>query len=379
MKRTSVVLFVVSNGFGDQVHLRMPSSVHFGQRFVSRLAASTSWTGDGSVLDVYKESISNQLESLTTAISNGEAFHLDALAFGLNASSTMLRDLGTELGALGSENRTSVKPGDYAALIRATSRISSSGAINSLLAEKDLLQQHAQLFRDNYNIIYVENIFDANTFHRIHREALRLWKSNDIEANCNLNGVDRLGGYIHLSKSLPLAEQRDSVYSLIYGNEPLRLWISAVTGTPLFPADFPIELREYGPNSRGMGCHADIQMYADLDKNYEVVVTISNHGDCEVYWFDKKGRRQSVKPSANSITIVQPNSAVHCVTGTRGGAREMLKFIMVGRYQKHADFYKYVANSCSASNANVRGLANRRMAPNPSAVLVENKQERYEL
>ena len=164
---------------------------------------------------------------------------------------------------------------------------------------------------------------------------------------------------MHFTQELTSDTQRNSLYSLIYGNESLRLWMSAVTGGSLFPADFPIELREYGENSKGMMCHADVQMYADATKSFEIVVTLSNHGECEVYWYDHHNVRHSVWPAPNSITIVQPNSAVHCVTDTRGGHREILKFIMVGDHRKHENFLRYAENRCSSTNPNRLMIAKR--------------------
>ena len=34
----------------------------------------------------------------------------------------------------------------------------------------------------------------------------------------------------------------------------------------MWPSDFPIELREYGRESKGMGCHPDLQMYKACGK-----------------------------------------------------------------------------------------------------------------
>jgi hypothetical protein len=192
------------------------------------------------------------------------------------------------------------------------------------------------------------------------KEAKRLWASKDIEANCNLNGRDRMGGYVHFSSFQPAENQRESLYSLIFGNEELRLLVSSIVGAMVHPSDFPIELREYGAESRGMGCHADVQMYGDLRTNFELVLTVSNHGKCEVYWYDRNNIKHSVWPEPNSLTIVHPNSAVHCVGPTFGGAREMLKFIMVGSYDKSKSFFEYVDNRCESSNPNVRAIQKRR-------------------
>jgi hypothetical protein len=169
-----------------------------------------------------------------------------------------------------------------------------------------------------------------------------------------------MGGYVHLSQSEPVLTQRNSLYSLIFGNEGLRLLVSSIVGTVVHPSDFPIELREYGQHSRGMGCHADIQMYRDLKSNFELVVTVSNRGECEVYWYDRDNVKHSVWPKPNSLTIVHPNAAVHCVSPTKGGPREMLKFIMVGSYDKSHSFYDYVDNRCGPYNSNVRAIQKRR-------------------
>ena len=186
-----------------------------------------------------------------------------------------------------------------------------------------------------------------------------MWKSHDIEPNCNLDGTDRIGGYVHFSQNAEPISQANSMYSLIYGNEPLRLLISGIIDRAVYPSDFPIELREYGSDSKGMPCHADIQMYGDLLTNLEIVVTLTNQGSSEMYWYDREGKRRSVHPKANSLTIVHPSAAVHCVTPTRGGPREILKFIMVGSYAKSEWFNMYVDNICGITNPNVQAVRQR--------------------
>merc|ERR1711920_838120 len=111
----------------------------------------------------------------------------------------------------------------------------------------DLPKQHAQ-YKANNHVIYMEDFFDAATYDAIVKETQRLWKSHDVEANCNLDGRNRLGGYV-LDHSL----LESSLYRLIYGNEPFRRWVSQVHGEgEMWPSDFPIEVREYGPESKGM-------------------------------------------------------------------------------------------------------------------------------
>lgn len=139
------------------------------------------------------------------------------------------------------------------------------------------------------------------------------------------------------------------------------MWISAITGVAVFPADFPIELREYGPDSKGMPCHSDVQMYKHASNDFEVVVTLSNLGECQLYWYDRDNIRHSVWPAPNSITIVRADAAVHCVSEAKGGHREILKFIMVGNYLKHAHFFHYVKNTCGSNNLNTQVLNSRQI------------------
>eukprot|EP00971_Amphidinium_carterae_P210016 4166290-Amphidinium_carterae.1 len=140
---------------------------------------------------------------------------------------------------------------------------------------EDLSRQKKE-FDENYFVLYRENFFDDATFSAIRQEASRLWKSRDMEANCNLDGRNRAGGYI-----LDASDVRTSLYHLVYANEPFRQWLSTVNGEgEMWPSDFPIELREYGLNSKGMVCHSDLQMYAVAKHDMEFVVTIDNDSKC---------------------------------------------------------------------------------------------------
>ena len=314
--------------------------------------------GRTTLWDAYLMIIRGQLESVIGAIENQDSFHLDALVFSLNRTRNFLDWKSNLSNEKWSGNGISFH--DYERLIKFATTSNSAG-INLAWTSQSAMAKLSQQFRTNFDILYVNNIFDEWTLNQIRKEVARLWGSTDIEPNCNLNGVDRLGGYVHHPKDVSLEKQvSSSLYSLIFGNEPLHLWVSSVVGVPMFPSDFPIELREYGGNSRGMACHSDIQMYEDVSRNLEVVFTLSNFGKCEVYWYDRQNVKHSVWPEPNSITLVQPDSAVHCVSDTQGGYREILKFILVGDYRKHRYFYDYVDNICSKSNPNVLMLNNRR-------------------
>jgi len=205
---------------------------------------------------------------------------------------------------------------------------------------------------------------------------VRLWQSNDIEANCNLDGVNRLGGFVLDHQSI----SNSSLYHLISGNERFRRWISTVNGRgPLWPSDFPIELREYGRKSRGMSCHQDLLMYIDQSKDIEVVMTIDNDSECTFRYYDRKQNHHDVKAERNSLTIVQPNSARHCVSPTLGGTRSILKFIFVGDYRKSAQFNAYTVNRCGANNPNRKALEFRRTETRSGAAIVGSVQDAVEL
>merc|ERR1712070_237243 len=176
------------------------------------------------------------------------------------------------------------------------------------------------------------------------------------EGNCNLDGVDRLGGYV-----LDHSSHDSSLYKLIYGNEQFRQWVSAVNDEgAMWPSDFPIELREYGTQSKGMGCHSDLQMYAVAKKDLEFAVTVDNDSKCVVTYYDGNNKKHEVQTKGNSVMMVRSNAATHCVSSTGGGTRTIIKFIYVGDYRKSRQFVHYKGNECGADNANNVALRARR-------------------
>jgi len=218
------------------------------------------------------------------------------------------------------------------------------------------LEEQRKKYKENNFVIYTEDFFDKATFAAIQEEVKRLWKSQDIEANCNLDGTNRLGGYVldHLPRD-------SSLYSLIYGNEDFRRWVSEVNGEgSMWPSDFPIEVREYGVNSKGMQCHSDLQMYAVQKRDLEFAFTVDNFSRCNVTYRDAAEKVHTVHTRANSVMMVRVDAARHCVSATEGGHRTILKFIYVGDYRKSRDFWLYTANECAESNPNVQVVQQRR-------------------
>eukprot|EP00415_Alexandrium_ostenfeldii_P000674 UN0674 len=151
-----------------------------------------------------------------------------------------------------------------------------------------------------------------------------------------------------------------SLYKTFYGDEEFRRWVSRINGHHMFPSDFPVELREYPSGSSGMGCHSDLLMYANGTLDLEFVYTIGNLGTCTSTYTNRRGETTEVHTQANSLIMVRPNSAMHCVKPSEGGHRTILKFIYVGDYHKSSQFGMYTTNYCSKDNPNVLEVLARR-------------------
>lgn len=241
-----------------------------------------------------------------------------------------------------------------AASVASTATADAFPGVNAATLED--LDTQRETYKANNHVIYRPNFFDEKTWAAIVAEVKRLWKSEDIEANCNLDGVNRLGGYV-----LDHAASNTSLYRLIYGNDQFRRWVSEVNNEGnMYPSDFPIEVREYGRNSKGMGCHPDLQMYAVPRKDLEFAVTVDNDSTCKVTFYDANNKVHTVETTPNSVMMVRVNAATHCVSPTHGGTRTILKFIYVGDYRKSREFWHYTGNECDDSNSNVRSLIERR-------------------
>jgi len=220
----------------------------------------------------------------------------------------------------------------------------------------DNLDAQKMRYAQNNFVTYQENFFDDLTWAAVREEARRLWKSDDLEPNCNLDGKDRLGGYV-----LDHKNHNSSLYDLIYGNEGFRRWVTAVNNNgEMWPSDFPIELREYGTGSKGMWCHSDLQMYTDATKDLEFAVTVDNPSGSEVIFFDKNEKKNIVHTRENSVMMVRSRAARHCVSPVSSNTRTILKFIYVGNYRKVSMFWEYATNQCGESNPNRQRLKARR-------------------
>lgn len=190
------------------------------------------------------------------------------------------------------------------------------------------LPQHIDNWSKNEDLVVVEDFFDPPTFAKIQKEAARIWRDDaGMEPNCNLDGRDRLGGYV-----LDDRDREGSFYELIYANPALQFWVSSVFGKRMWPSDFPLELREYGAGSKGMGCHRDLQLFGDDMIDAEFAFTVGNNStEHEVVFFDLKGDKHSLKPKPNTLLMVKPNASLHCAGPMEVGAsRQMMKWIFTG-------------------------------------------------
>jgi hypothetical protein len=239
----------------------------------------------------------------------------------------------------------------------ATNALSETPQAQGFLNEEvwKSLEEDKAKFIDNDFIIYMPNFLAPDVYQKVLAESKHLWKSADIEPNCNLDGTNRIGGYV-----LDPTMRESSLYHLFYGNEEFRQWISRINGHMMFPSDFPIELREYPSGSKGMGCHRDLLMFTNATLDLEFVYTIDNFGTCISDYTNRRGEKTDVHTEANSLIMVRPNAALHCVKPSTGGHRTILKFIYVGDHRKSDQFHHYTANECPQSNPNVRNVLERR-------------------
>jgi len=219
------------------------------------------------------------------------------------------------------------------------------------------VQEDKAQFVDNHYIIYKDNFLTQEMYQLVQNEAERLWRSPELEPNCNLDGADRTGGYV-----LDVPMRGSSLYELFYGSEEFRRWVSRINGQQMFPSDFPLELREYPSGSTGMACHRDLLMYTNATLDLEFVYTIDNHGSCVSTYTNLRGETTEVHTKGNSLIMVRPNAAMHCVKPSTGGHRTILKFIYVGDYRKSSGFGSYTTNTCPEDNPNVQAVLARRSA-----------------
>lgn len=210
----------------------------------------------------------------------------------------------------------------------------------------EAMEEYRKIFKEQKGMLYLEDFFDESTFARMQKEARRLWMSEEFEQNCNLDGKNRLGGYV----LDPRTDNQNSFYNLIYGNFDLGKFVSELWGTQMFPADFPIELREYTTKSTGMPCHSDFPMFGVPKLDAEFLFTLFNNSTCATTFDKLDGTQGSVQSKANSLCFVRANDGTHCVKcKPSNGYREVMKWIYSGTYRKANQFASYAQNRCGAT------------------------------
>ncbi|CAD7972398.1 unnamed protein product [Amoebophrya sp. A25] len=229
------------------------------------------------------------------------------------------------------------------------------GGINPVHLEK--IEEYRQQWYENEDLIIMENFFDQETFARIEAESHRLWRASEMEPNCNLDGRNRLGGYV-----LDDLDRRGSFYDLIYRNPALQHFVSSIFSKRMWPSDFPLELREYGDGSSGMSCHRDLALYGDAYIDAEFAFTVANASPShEVTFTDLKGVKHRINPKANTLLMVRPQASLHCAGGVDPGtSRQMMKWIFTGSYKKATDFEMYATNDCGESSLSWKALMKKK-------------------
>lgn len=117
---------------------------------------------------------------------------------------------------------------------------------------------------------------------------------------------------------------------LMYGDASLQEIFNGMHDYRLTaPGDFPVEYREYTPNSANgvaMGWHKDLVMYEE--PQVEMVYTVFNDDDhTRFQWQDSNGVTQTVRPRANDMVFVKANGPMHRVTGMGKNRRGIIKMI----------------------------------------------------
>ncbi|CAD7952241.1 unnamed protein product [Amoebophrya sp. A120] len=216
-----------------------------------------------------------------------------------------------------------------------------------------LLPEYKKQFVDNYDLVIAEDFFDEETFAKIEQESHRLWQASEMEPNCNLDGRDRLGGYV-----LDDLDYKNTFYQLIYRNPSLQYWVSYIYGKRMWASDFPLELREYGDGSNGMRCHRDLALYADDSIDAEFAFTVASNSPSHVVSFtDRAGVEHKINPKPNTLLMVRPNASLHCASGVDPGtSRQMMKWIFTGSYKKHENFEMYAKNNCGETSLSWKAL-----------------------
>jgi hypothetical protein len=204
-------------------------------------------------------------------------------------------------------------------------------------------------------LAYTESIFPPEVFAQLQLLVKEAWSSPSpplIEANCNLDGAHRSGGYVSRASAL---------YPTLGNSTELWQWLRGVTGQEgLHLSDLPLEIREYGPGSGGMPCHGDLQLYAG--PSVEVVLTIFHSEDSPstLTWYDEGQTPHSLRPAPNSALAIRPLRPVHCVSGTGSGSRVIIKIIAVKSLERGPHYARYRGKACRPGHANLESVQKRR-------------------
>jgi hypothetical protein len=180
------------------------------------------------------------------------------------------------------------------------------------------------------DLLIINNFFDKNKFNEINNICKHKKFKKDFRVSSRKT--------ICLFK-----ENNKKLYDIIYKNQKLHRIINQIYNRKyIYNPSFPIEYRIYPIKSSGMQFHKDISMFNP--DCLELVLTLDNNSDSKFQWFENDNLKE-IKPHANTMCIVKPNSVVHGVSPTNNGTRRILKFIIEFKNSiKKQSFYEQINN-----------------------------------
>ena len=116
-------------------------------------------------------------------------------------------------------------------------------------------------------------------------------------------------------------------------------------------SSFPVEFREYPPESAGMPWHVDLCMYDP--PQVEAVLTVTNSNpQTSVQWKERDGTLRTMRPAENDLLLVRAcqGGPAHRVTPLgKQGSRTIVKFLLT-----HDDAVPTVSHSRELPEVSVR-------------------------
>ena len=164
----SVIFFISVLPLFDSATI--PSVAWFEKRALLDHPALVEGTHASHVVTNYMGQIRAHLSSVVGILDTSQ-FHLDSVVFPLESTGIMLKSLqehAQEINPLEDGSSTDISFEEYEYLIGLSSRIGLP-SISSEWHQSASLELLSRQFRENFNVLYVDNIFDPKTLHKVSR------------------------------------------------------------------------------------------------------------------------------------------------------------------------------------------------------------------